>query len=227
MRKRWIASILSLVLGLSLITSAAPANANTLLDTNFACDVSYDTDWWCSPVLHIRVKRMSKTNQPVETFTFDYWLKNTLPNEIHCNSPNYSTAVVEATAIALRMYGWARHLRYGHNSPTNDFPLRAYDVTDNGQDGAWFIPGSETSECNAVLANTAGIMLVRGYSGSGHGTIFETEWRQGDYAPVTSAMLNSDRLQQMNAQYEIYHGRWTTREDILSYFYDSYHIQYY
>lgn len=221
-------SLLALLLGLSMVlTGTEPAKANTAFDTQFACDVSYDTDWWCLPVAHIRVKRMGKTNTPVEQFTFDYWLKNTLPNEIDCSATNLSSQVKNATAIALKMYGWARHLKYGHNSPTNDMAIRSYDVTDNKTDGATFIPGSETAACNSVLSATNGIMLVRNYSGAAHGTIFETEWRAGTYAPVTSAMASSDRMQQWNAQYEIYWGRWSTWEDILWYFYDSYHIQYY
>ncbi|MGE5674082.1 MAG: hypothetical protein ACM3XM_09350 [Mycobacterium leprae] len=218
----WFISLL-LVLGVVGSLGPSPVQADTRYDTKFVCADNYDSRWWCRPPDHIRVKRMATGK--VETIPFDSWLMNTLPNEINCST--YAKAVVQANTVALRMYGWARHLAMAHNSPSNDKAVRAYDVTDDSSDGALYKPNTWGTACNEVIRNTAGVMMVRDYFGSAHGTIFESGWRRGAYEPVTNAMLGSDLMQQQNAQYEVYWGRWEVRDDALNYFYGSFHIHRY
>jgi hypothetical protein len=227
----WVLLAFAVTMAMGLFGNQGSAVAyNQLLDTNFKCATANSTDWWCTPsTMTIRVKRMAKQGQPIETWGLDYWMANTLPNEINCDPNSYDafhTQTIDATALALKMYGWARNLKYEWGSPTTLRSTRDYDVTDDTSDGARFIEGSANAMCDAAISRVANEMIVRNYSGSANGTIFETTWKRGTTAPPTPSMQNSDDFQQRNAEYEYDTNIWSTRNQALTYFYAYFRVQY-
>lgn len=149
---------------------------------------------------NIRVKMNKTGNGEIRNVNFDYYIKNTLPNEWF---GSWDAQSLKAGAYCVKMVGWYRKIK-----PVNN--AAGYDVSQGTQN---YIYNSSTSSTNAAFNSIKGWGMA-----NSEGNIFYPQYAAGEEGDA--GIKGCGQLKQWGSQY-LASKKGYTYKDILNYYYEG------